>query len=132
MSSRRLPGFLFLIDLFFFFEKERNICCYTYLCLNWLILISALTGDRTHNFGVSGQCSNQLNYPARAGCQVLHLISGDWTTIFSHLHSPSPLLFHQVAPCVDHCNPLETVASLGGPVSPGEPRSSGLQGHILP
>ena len=51
----------------FFREKEREgeretlICCSTYLCTHW----SILTGDRTHNLGVLGRCSNQLSYPAR-------------------------------------------------------------------
>ena len=34
------------------------------------LLICDLTGDRTNNFGVSGQRSNQLSYPARARQRV--------------------------------------------------------------
>ena len=26
-------------------EREREICCSTYLCIHWLILVYALTGD---------------------------------------------------------------------------------------
>ena len=35
-------------------KKERKnilICCFTYLCLHWLILLRALTGDRTRKLG---------------------------------------------------------------------------------
>ena len=50
-------------------EKEREremICCSTYLCIHWLILVGALTRDGTHNLGVLRGCSNQLTCPARA------------------------------------------------------------------
>ena len=47
-------------------DRQTSICCSTYLCLYWLILVCALTRDQTHNLGVSRQCSNQLSYPARA------------------------------------------------------------------
>ena len=42
------------------------ICGSTYLCIHWLILLCALTGDQTHDFGILGQHSNQLSYSARA------------------------------------------------------------------
>ena len=46
---------------------ETSICCSSYyLCIYWLILVCALIRDQTCNFGTQGQCSNQLNYPARA------------------------------------------------------------------
>ena len=51
-------------------ETETLICCCTYLCVHWLILVCALTGDQTHNFGILGACSNQLNYLARAGPKI--------------------------------------------------------------
>ena len=47
-------------------DTERSICCSTYLCIHWLILICSLTGDQTCNLGVSRQCSNQLSYPVRS------------------------------------------------------------------
>ena len=51
-------------------QRERlratSICRSTHLCTHWFILVCALTGDRTCNLGVSGQCSNQLNYLASA------------------------------------------------------------------
>lgn len=34
--------------------------------IHWLILVSALTEDQTHNFDVSGKCYNQLSYLVRA------------------------------------------------------------------
>ena len=52
-------------------ERERLICCSTYLCIHWLMLVCALTGDRTCNLGTSGRCSNQLSYPAGAIVDVL-------------------------------------------------------------
>ena len=47
-------------------EKETLIYCSTYLCISWLILVCALTGDGTCNLGVGGQHSNELSYLARA------------------------------------------------------------------
>ena len=47
-------------------ERETSICCSTYLCIHWLILVCTLTRDRTHNLDAWGQCSNQLSYMARA------------------------------------------------------------------
>ena len=32
--------------------RERLICCSTYLCIHWLILVLALTRDQTHSLGV--------------------------------------------------------------------------------
>ena len=46
-------------------QAERDICCSTYLCIHWFILVCALTLDLTRNFGVSG-CSNQLSHLDRA------------------------------------------------------------------
>ena len=46
-------------------ERERLICCSTSLCIHRLLSVCALTGDQTHNLGVSGWCSNPLSYPAR-------------------------------------------------------------------
>ena len=42
-----------------------------YLCIHWLILVPAMTGGQTHNFGISGRHSNQLSYPARASSPAL-------------------------------------------------------------
>ena len=53
-------------------KKKTSICCSTYLCICWLIPVCALTGDQSHNLGVSGQCTNQLSHPARA---VLNLVT---------------------------------------------------------
>ena len=35
-------------------EREREICCSTYLCIHWLIPVCALTRDQTLNLGVLG------------------------------------------------------------------------------
>ena len=50
-------------------ERETSICCSTYVCIPWLLLVRALTRDQTYNFGVPGWCCNQLSYPTRT--QVL-------------------------------------------------------------
>ena len=47
-------------------ERERSICCSTYLCIHWLILWCALTGNQTGNCCISRQRYNQLSYTARA------------------------------------------------------------------
>ena len=46
-------------------EREKSICCSTYLCICWLLLACVLTRDWTHNLGVSWQWCNQLSHPAR-------------------------------------------------------------------
>ena len=33
-------------------ERETSICCSTYLCIHWLILVCALARDGTHNLSV--------------------------------------------------------------------------------
>ena len=47
-------------------EKNQFIVPLIHLCIYWLILVCALTGDRTDNLGVLGQHSNQLSKLARA------------------------------------------------------------------
>ena len=47
-------------------QRETLICCCSCLCTRWLVLACALTGDGSRNLGVSGRCSNQLSYQARA------------------------------------------------------------------
>ena len=46
-------------------QKETSICCFTYWCMHWLIIVCALTRGWTHNLSISGWSSNQLSYPAR-------------------------------------------------------------------
>ena len=58
---------------FYWFERETDrqtsICCSTYLCIHWLILVCALTGFRIHNFGISGWCSdNWTTQPGPIHC----------------------------------------------------------------
>ena len=45
-------------------ETEILTCHPTFLCIHWLFLVCTLTGDRTHNLGVSVHCSNLVRYPA--------------------------------------------------------------------
>ena len=78
--------FLFLNFLFIDFrqtkegQKERKtlICCSTYWCIHWLILICALTGDRTCNLGISRRCSHPRSHPARAR---LYSVFSNWGDI---------------------------------------------------
>ena len=46
-------------------KRETLTFCFTYLCIDWLIIVYALTGDRTCSLGVSGGYSNQLSSLAR-------------------------------------------------------------------
>ena len=39
------------------------MCCSTYLCIHWLILVCALTGDQTHNLGVLGTMLQPTELP---------------------------------------------------------------------
>ena len=39
--------------------RETSICCSSYRCIRWLILVCALTGEGTHNLGMLWRCSNQ-------------------------------------------------------------------------
>ena len=58
---------LFLSFFFFFIyslERETSICCSTYFCTHWwLLLVRALPGAQTHGLG---EYSNQLSSQARA------------------------------------------------------------------
>ena len=54
-------------------EWETTICCSTYLCIHWLLLVCALTGNRYCNLGVSKWHSNQLSSPARDKHVSVHL-----------------------------------------------------------
>ena len=63
-------------------ERETLICCSTYLCICWLILVCALTGDPTCNLGVHvltswatwpGQCHSSRGPQRVWACLVLLL-----------------------------------------------------------
>ena len=54
-----LSLYYLFIYLFYWFERETLTCCSTYLYIQWMLLVCALTGDRTCNLGVSGWSSNQ-------------------------------------------------------------------------
>ena len=54
--------YTYIYIFIFFSERETSICCSIYSCIHWLVFACALCGDWTHNLGVSGQHSNQLNY----------------------------------------------------------------------
>ena len=59
----------FSISLVFFNaltgEREKQLFAIPLIYAFIGCLVCALTGDRTHNLRISGQCSNQLNYWAR-------------------------------------------------------------------
>ena len=54
--------FCLLIDFRVTREREKegksSLCCSTYLCIHWLLLICALTRDQTHNLGLGGRCTS--------------------------------------------------------------------------
>ena len=73
-----------------FREIEILVCCSTYLCICWLILLCALTTDQTHNLGVLGECSRRLSYLARA--RPLPFLSAFGTWWWGHCEmTPSAL-----------------------------------------
>ena len=52
-------------------EREKKTSLFHFLCIHWLLLVCALTRDWTHNPGVLGQCSNQLNYLASVHLRMI-------------------------------------------------------------
>ena len=52
-------------------HTHTSICCSTYLCIYWLILVCALTRDQTHNLGISGQCSKTTELPGQGPSQSI-------------------------------------------------------------
>lgn len=67
--------------LFIYFKKERerdikrNIdLLFPVFMPHWLILARALTGDRTHNFGLLGRCSNRLSCLAGQEAEFLSFL----------------------------------------------------------
>ena len=61
--------FFSLLIFIYWFEREREKCQFVvpvnYTFITKEILVCGLTGDQTHNLGVSGQCPNQLSYLAQ-------------------------------------------------------------------
>ena len=47
-------------------RRETSVCCSTYVCIYFLILVCALTGDWTSHLGLLGRFSNKLSYLTRA------------------------------------------------------------------
>ena len=81
--------FNYLNFYWFIWEREWLICCSTYLCICWLILACALTGDQTCNLGVLRWHSNKLGYPARAFIIILIQRNNCFQTIsLSHIFFP--------------------------------------------
>ena len=80
LKNQYLKNWLFTFSLYCFCFREskmgeeerergregREICYYTYLCIHWLILTCALTGDQTCNLGELGGRFNQMSCTARA------------------------------------------------------------------
>ena len=58
-------------------ERKISICCFTYLCIHWLLLVCTLARDWTHNLDIGGWSSNQLNYWAMAR-DMYYLFSWGW------------------------------------------------------
>lgn len=52
---KRSSSFVLFFNLFIDLrEREPSVCCSTYLCMHWLLLICALIRDGTCSLGVSG------------------------------------------------------------------------------
>lgn len=69
--------------IIYWWEKEREIDCSTYLCI-WLIIVCALTRNQTENLGIAGRCSNRVTQPGPNLCVWLFLIS--WSVLqFVHV-----------------------------------------------
>ena len=98
-------------------ERERDrqtlICCSTYLCIHWLILVCALIGYQTHNLGVLGWCPNQLSYPARAS----------WAGFYWFPHHPLNTWLRAFL-----CSSLVLSISFPGASLPGSPVTFGTHG----
>ena len=47
-------------------ESETSTRCSIYLCIHWLLLLSAMARENPVSLGLSGRHSKQLSYPARA------------------------------------------------------------------
>ena len=59
-------------------ERETSICCSTYLCIHWLLLICALPGDWTRNFGVSGMMLQLTELPGQSLEAVFNQMHDSW------------------------------------------------------
>ena len=88
-------SFLFFFKFIDWFFRERkretSICCSTYLCIHWLILTCALTGDQTHNLGVSG-CSNWATWPVCEDSFIRSLALLSWSNCLPKVPPPNTLL----------------------------------------
>ena len=62
-------------------ERETPICS-IYLCIHWLILVCAQTGDRACSLGVSGSLSRQLSCLAGAWAFTLSQLYFSFLTLF--------------------------------------------------
>lgn len=71
-STHQVLYFFFKFFYWFLREKESKRVQYwfvvppIYIPTVWVLFACALTGDRNHNLGVAGKCSDQLSYPSRA------------------------------------------------------------------
>ena len=89
----------------FFIYRKTSICCPTYLCIHWLLLVCALTRDQTHNLGVLGQCSNQLSCLTRAKLEGLDVDS----LVIEHIQvNKAPKLPHRIYRAHEQINPYVT------------------------
>ena len=85
-NQGQMSFFIFFIFIYWFLERERkderetSICCSTYSCSLWLILVCVLTRGQTHSLAVSRWCFNQQSHPARAKTVALSLTQ---TLLFS-------------------------------------------------
>ena len=62
---------MYTVIYWLYFWEGGEICCFTYLCIHWFILVCDLSGDWTHNLGVSGQRS--ANWATQSGLKSFFL-----------------------------------------------------------
>ena len=109
------PFFFKILLIYSKLGKERKtlICCSTYWCIHWFILVCALTGDRTHNLGIAGLHSNQLSNldMAKLSFIEMNLLGWHWIIKLYKFQVYNSIIHHlYVALCVYH--PKSSLLSL--------------------
>lgn len=73
---------------------------------HWLLLIIALTGYRTHNFGISGRCSHQQSCPSRASGDLFLDLNAHSTvplnTCYFKIHTFARIFFLHIPSLTDN------------------------------
>lgn len=86
-------NFFFWLMEIFFWARETFICCSNYLCIPWLLLVYALTGDWTLNLGILRQHSNQLSYMDRGSLNFLPTSPDPSYPLSEKDYKPAPMTY---------------------------------------